>query len=263
MNDNNLDVYDIENIAQAERISNEWLSVERTLDQANIEQTIVFFGSARIESRHTAEIMLHNANKLVARNKGDKKLAKEAQNEAKISVRQSYLYEQARRLAREIGAFLNSRSANNIKVITGGGPGIMEAANRGTVDVDRQSIGLNIEIPSEQNPNPFVADEFLFKFHYFSLRKMHFLKRAKVVIVFPGGYGTLDELMEILTLIQTRKISKIPIILYNEEYWSRVVDFNYLAEQQYIDPSALQLYTVVDQVDEALQLVIECLDTPD
>lgn len=247
-----------ENIEQAERLYSEWLQVEEALDSAGIAHTIVFFGSARIEDKHTSEIMLENARKMAESSK-DSELATKALRDAKLCVKQSRFYEDARELSKRIGQYMNDCSMNNTRLITGGGPGIMEAANRGASEIGRQSIGLNIDIPNEQRPNPYIREEYSFKFHYFSLRKMHFLKRAKVVIVFPGGYGTLDELMEILTLIQTRKISPIPIILFGEEFWSRIIDFEYLAEQQFVDTQALNLYTIIDAVDEAYQSVVECL----
>ncbi|MCW8880563.1 MAG: TIGR00730 family Rossman fold protein [Kangiellaceae bacterium] len=248
-----------ENQIQAERLSQEWLKVEKALDKAGILRTIVFFGSARIEDHRAAELMQEKADQLSVNNQ-DNELAQLAQNNAKLTKNQSLYYECARELARLLGKHLYECNDLHTKLVTGGGPGIMEAANRGAAEIGQQSIGLNITIPSEQKPNPYIAESLSFQFRYFSLRKMHFLKRAVAIVVFPGGFGTLDELLEVLTLMQTGKIDKIPIILFGQNFWSRVVDFSFLAEQQLIDEEDLNLYTIVDDVKLARNLLIQCLE---
>jgi uncharacterized protein (TIGR00730 family) len=136
-------------------------------------------------------------------------------------------------------------------VVTGGGPGIMEAANRGAHDVDAKSIGLNITLPMEQEPNPYITPELCLQFHYFAIRKMHFMLRAKALVAFPGGYGTLDELFEALTLVQTRKIDPLPIVLFGESFWRRAIDIDFLVEEGTIDPKDRELFVYADSAREA------------
>ena len=140
--------------------------------------------------------------------------------------------------------------------MTGGGPGIMEAANRGSFDVGAKSIGLNIQLPHEQFPNPYITPELCFQFHYFAIRKMHFLNRAKAMVVYPGGFGTLDELFESLTLIQTNKSDKIPIVLVGKKYWQKVINFEFLKDEGVIDPSDIKLFRFVDNAHEAWEYII-------
>lgn len=239
---------------RAKRLSEEWLSVENALDEANVLHTIVFFGSARIDDALGAEISKEKADQLSSEQPHNN-VAKWAQMSASLATQQSQYYEDARQLAKAIGQYLYSCKYQTTKLITGGGPGIMEAANRGASEIGQPSIGLNINIPKEQIPNPYIHEDLSFSFHYFSLRKMHFLKRAKVIIVFPGGFGTFDELMEALTLMQTGKMPTIPILLYGNDFWTRAIDFKFLAEQRLIDPDDLQLIEHVNDVDTALSRV--------
>ena len=141
-------------------------------------------------------------------------------------------------------------SSGDFVVVTGGGPGIMEAANRGAFEVGARSIGLNITLPHEQAPNPYMCPDLAFRFHYFALRKMHFLLHAKGLVAFPGGYGTLDELFEVLTLIQTRKMQRVPVVLVGRAFWRRVVDFDLLLDEGYVSSSDLDLFTCVDDAEE-------------
>ena len=154
-------------------------------------------------------------------------------------------YEKTERIARQL-------SDAGFSVISGGGPGIMEAANRGAFEAGARSIGLNITLPHEQAPNPYMCPELAFRFHYFALRKMHFLLHAKGLVAFPGGYGTLDELFEVLTLIQTGKMQRIPVVLVGRDFWSRAVDFDLLLDEGYVSPSDLDLFTCVDKAEEIM-----------
>ncbi|WP_196137460.1 LOG family protein [Aliikangiella sp. G2MR2-5] len=248
---------------RAERLSQEWLLVEEALDTAKIYKTIVFFGSARIEDRRTAELMQEKADKLsrdkALLSKTNKHLIDIAKQNAQLSLAQSRYYEDARTLANWLAKHLYDCNEVHTRLVTGGGPGIMEAANRGASELGQKSIGLNITIPSEQKPNPYIPAELSFQFHYFSVRKMHFLKRARAIIVFPGGFGTLDELLEVLTLIQTRKIERIPILLYGKEYWQKVINFNYLAAQHLIDKEDLTFFSVVDDLKTAQSMLLNYL----
>ena len=168
----------------------------------------------------------------------------------------SKYYDEARKLAAICSGYdRDADGRRHFVVCTGGGPSIMEAANRGAADVGADSIGLNIVLPFEQLPNPYVTPSLSFQFHYFALRKMHFLLRARAVAVFPGGFGTFDEMFELLTLIQTGKVRPLPILLFGREFWERVVDFQGLAEEGVISPHDLDLFTWVETAEEAWDAV--------
>lgn len=164
-------------------------------------------------------------------------------------------YEEARRFAAMVSEHCQARGIRKFVITTGGGPGIMEAANRGAHEVGAKSIGLNIEIPHEQVPNPYVTPELCFSFHYFAIRKMHFLLRAKALVIFPGGFGTLDELFDALTLIQTGKMEPMPVVLVGNEYWSNVLNLDYMVEQGTISGQDLDIISHVDTAEEAWQVI--------
>jgi uncharacterized protein (TIGR00730 family) len=212
------------------RFQLELLKPELLLNEANIRSTFVFYGSARIPAPDKADALIDAAT-------NDEQRAVAGRLKAK-----SHYYEVARELAR-----LASRSAQDEEgkrhfvVCSGGGPSIMEAANRGATEEGRDSIGLNIVLPHEQLPNSFVTPELSFQFHYFALRKMHFLLRARAVAVFPGGYGTFDEMFELLTLIQTGKVRPLPILLFGRDYWNRVVNFQAMVDEGVVAPHDLDL----------------------
>lgn len=166
-------------------------------------------------------------------------------------------YEEARRFAAMVSEHCQARGIRKFVITTGGGPGIMEAANRGAHEVGAKSIGLNIEIPHEQVPNPYVTPELCFSFHYFAIRKMHFLLRAKALVIFPGGFGTLDELFDALTLIQTGKMEPMPVVLVGNEYWSNVLNLDYMVEQGTISGQDLDIISRVDSAEEAWQVIRE------
>jgi len=227
------------------RFQLELLKCEMLLDEAKIGSTLVCYGSARIPSPEAAA-------DLVAKAPPEKKAMAE-----RLAAKAKY-YEEARRLAGLASSCgIVEQGMRQFVVCSGGGPSIMEAANRGAVEAGAETIGLNIVLPHEQAPNPYVTPRLAFQFHYFALRKMHFLLRAKAVAVFPGGYGTLDEFMELLTLVQTGKMKPIPILLFGREFWNRVLNFEALAEEGVINYDDLNLFHWVETADEAWAKVVE------
>ena len=214
------------------RLQLELLKPELTLQEAEIESTVVFFGGARIPDPEERD---------GARTETLKKL--------------SHFYDEARRFAATVSRASLERGGRELVVVTGGGPGVMEAGNRGAADVGARSIGLNIVLPHEQAPNGYVTPDFSFNFHYFGIRKMHFLMRAAAVVVFPGGYGTLDELFETLTLIQTERMRRIPVLLFGKWFWDSIVDFEALADAGTIGPDDLDLFRFVETADEAWEMI--------
>jgi uncharacterized protein (TIGR00730 family) len=222
------------------RFQLELLKPEMLLDEAGIASTLVIYGSARIPEPDKADAAIAAAtderSKIIAQRLKEK----------------SHFYDEARKLARlasECG--LADDTGRHFVVCSGGGPSIMEAANRGAADVGKDSIGLNIVLPHEQAPNEYVTPDLSFQFHYFALRKMHFLLRARAVAVFPGGFGTFDEFFELLTLIQTGKIEAMPIMLFGREFWNRVINFNELILEGTVSPKDVNLFQFVDTADEA------------
>ncbi len=223
------------------RMQLELLKPELIQDEHQIKSTIVIFGSARIAPPADAARQLKAAQE----NTDDAALRR-----AETAVAMSHYYEEARRFA----ALVTTRSRNHdipIYVVTGGGPGIMEAGNRGAFDVNGKSIGLNIVLPHEQSPNPYITPELCFQFHYFALRKMHFLMRSIALVCFPGGFGTLDELFEVMTLKQTGKVRQRPILLFGRDFWTRLINFDLLVETGMISPQDLGLFHFVETAEEA------------
>lgn len=203
------------------RLQLELLKPEMVMDAHNITSTVVIFGSARICSKEEIEKALKNA-----RNKKDEIEMRQLETKLKYA----HYYEEARKLTRLLGEKPIATNGDRLIVVTGGGPGIMEAANRGAYDANSQSIGLNITLDHEQEPNPYISPELCFQFQYFAIRKMHFLLRAKALVAFPGGFGTFDELFEALTLIQTGRMPKMPVYLFSKEFWSGAVNFDFLVD---------------------------------
>ena len=224
---------DIDLLGQEElrplRLQLELLKPERILHEQGIHSTVVVFGSARISDAETAAARRDTLERQTRAAPSDAKLARELA-QARRRVDQARHYEQARRFASLISARFQQQNRRDFVVVTGGGPGIMEAANRGAFEAGARSIGLNITLPHEQAPNPYMCPELAFRFHYFAVRKMHFLLHAKGLVAFPGGYGTLDELFEVLTLIQSGKMKRIPVILAGRAFWRRAVDFDLLLD---------------------------------
>ena len=231
------------------RFQLELLKCEMLLEEAGIGSTLVCYGSARIPSPEMAEAALASAT------------TPERKAVVERLVANSKYYDQARELARIASSCgIVEKGMRQFVVCSGGGPSIMEAANRGAVDAGAETIGLNIVLPHEQAPNEYVTPHLAFQFHYFALRKMHFLLRAKAVAVFPGGFGTLDEFMELLTLIQTGKMKPIPILLFGKEFWTRVLNFEAMAEEGVINHADLDLITWVESAEEAWAKIEEFYD---
>jgi uncharacterized protein (TIGR00730 family) len=226
------------------RFQLELLKPELLLSEANIGSTFVFYGSARIPSPDMADALIDAATNA------------EQQTVAERLKAKSRYYEVARALARHASRCgVDDEGKRHFVVCSGGGPSIMEAANRGAWEEDQQSVALNIVLPHEQLPNRYVTPELSFQFHYFALRKMHFLLRARAVAVFPGGFGTFDEMFELLTLVQTGKVRPLPILLFGRDFWSRMVNFEGLADEGVISPHDLDLIHWSEDADEAWDFV--------
>jgi uncharacterized protein (TIGR00730 family) len=231
------------------RLQLELLKPEMVLAENKIQSTIVVFGSARVAPPAQTRRELAEAQAKAKAEPDDYDLAQAVQR-AQMRMEFSRYYEEARRFAAIISRAQQSDKRLEFVIVTGGGPGIMEAANRGAYETGCRSIGLNITLPHEQAPNPFITPELSFQFHYFALRKMHFMMRAKAMVAFPGGYGTLDELFETLTLVQTGKKRPIPIVLFGREFWKRVIDIDYLAETGMIAWEDTRLIAMVEKAEE-------------
>ena len=230
--------------------------------EAGITSTIIVFGGARLQEKSAAEASLKEAIRELDADP-DSTAWKRKVSRARKMLELSSFYDAAREFAFLASHFgqLGSNSGpccSSHVIVTGGGPGIMEAANRGAFDAGCRSIGLNIELPHEQNPNPYITPDLCFKFNYFALRKFHFVMRAVGAVLFPGGYGTLDELFELLTLRQVGTQHAMPIVLFGKDYWSRLVDFEFMADSGLIDDEDLQLIQFADTAAEAWDLIREC-----
>ena len=236
------------------RLQLELLKPDLIQDENGIHSTVVIFGSARIPERAEALERLESAKEDALMQPEDDGLARKVKVAERV-LANSRFYDESRKLSQLITTETENDSQCELVVITGGGPGLMEAANRGAADVGGKSIGLNIVLPFEQRPNPYVTPELCFQFHYFAIRKMHFLKRARALVACPGGFGTFDELFETLTLIQTRKIKPVPILLMGSEYWRRVIDFDMMVEEGMIDEKDLALFQFVDSAEEAWEII--------
>ncbi len=240
--------------ARALRILSEYIEPEGRLSHYKVEDTIVFMGSARFVSRSDAEQLVAAAE----RGEGDTDTDADAET-ARVALEMSHYYEAARELARMVTEWSKQLSdeSRRFVVCTGGGPGIMEAANRGASEAKGMNVGLTISLPVEEFDNSYITRELSFHFHYFFMRKFWFAYLAKAVIVFPGGFGTLDELFELLTLLQTHKIRKhLPVVLFGRQYWNDVVNFDALIRHGVISPEDVNIYHVTDSVEDAYQYLI-------
>jgi len=243
------------NDARGVRLQLDYLKAEVKMREQGINHTIVVFGSARIVEFDAAMAALKKIEKSLHTSPHSETLLS-ALKRSESMVRKSQYYDEARTLGQLVGKSGKSPEDCHVTMMTGGGPGIMEAANRGALDVGAKSIGLNIELPHEQFPNPYITPELCFQFRYFAIRKLHFLQRAKALVIFPGGFGTLDELFEILTLIQTHKSPSIPIVLVGKSYWEKAINFAFLEEEDVIEPEDLDRFSYVDNAEEAWKNII-------
>lgn len=242
------------------RIISEYLYPEQRLSRAGIKRAVIFFGSARIEPTVELETQIADLeDKLISLNEASKKQEIIRQIESsKHKLKLAKYYDEARQISYNITQWSNEQpKSKQVHICTGGGPGIMEAANRGAFDAKGRSIGLNISLPFEQESNKYISHDLNFEFHYFFMRKFWLVYLSQILVVFPGGFGTIDELMEILTLRQTHKM-RIPkkIFLYSKEWWTKVINFDYLAEMGVISPEDLSLFTYVNTPEEATEEII-------
>lgn len=238
------------------RMQLELLKPEMAMQEHGVRSTIILFGGTRIVERAEAERRLNEARAALAAAPTDESARRRVARYERLAAKSGY-YDEAREFARLVSANSQIEGACDYVIVTGGGPGIMEAGNRGAADVAAMSVGLNITLPHEQEPNPYITPELCFRFRYFALRKMHFVMRAKALVIFPGGFGTLDELFETLTLRQTGKMQEIPIVLVGRDYWNRVVDFQFLADEGVISDADLNLMSYAETAADAWQAIVE------
>jgi uncharacterized protein (TIGR00730 family) len=229
------------------RIQLEMLKPDLDQSEQGVHNTVVVFGSARFPSPETAQALMHEAQQ-----GGDPQSIALAQRH----LRNARHYDQARQFARLVADYsANQTPEQRLFICTGGGPGIMEAANRGAHEMGAPTVGLNIALPHEQSANPYVTPSLSFKFHYFALRKMHFMMRAKALVAFPGGFGTLDELFEVITLVQTKKAQPVPIVLFGSAYWKRLINIEAMVDEGVISPEDLALFHYVDEPQAAWDVI--------
>ena len=226
--------------------------------------TIVVFGGTHIREESAAAVAVSEAEATLAHHPNDP-ARQQALKVARRLHEKSRFYDIARNLGRLIGRDGETSAGGRVVVMTGGGGGIMEAANRGAHDVGARSVGLNISLPHEQRPNPYITPDLCLRFHYFAMRKLHFLLRARALVVFPGGYGTMDELFEVLVLVQTRKIARLPVILVGRVFWERAFDVGFLVEEGVIDPEDRSLFHFAETAEEIWRSILdwyECAGNP-
>jgi len=245
---------------RGERLQLEFLKPDILQRDRGITSTVVVFGSTRIPAPDHCAAMLERAE-LQATQFPDDDRVQQRLRVVRSLVAKSRFYEEARRLGRlisgqpcdqeELVQCTLPHGPYRTVIVTGGGPGIMEAANRGAADLGAENVGLNIVLPFEQHPNEYITPYLCFNFHYFSMRKLHFLMRAVALCVFPGGFGTLDEMFEVLTLIQTQKVAPLPVLLFGKEFWDKVVNFQALVDEGTIAPADLDIFKFVETADEA------------
>jgi len=230
------------------RLQLELQKPEMTLTEYGVKSTVVVFGSARIWDKTQSDARVAEMRKLLVKNPKDQVLRNKLASARRLDASTKY-YE----VARDFGRLVSTNDCipgRKLVVVTGGGPGIMEAANRGAYEAGAKNIGLNITLDMEQGPNPYVSPEFCFRFHYFAIRKMHFVMRARALVAFPGGFGTMDELFEVLTLVQTGKKTRLPIVLVGKKYWNDVINFPNMAKWGYIAKEDLKLFRYAETGQE-------------
>lgn len=240
---------------RATRIQLEHLKPEMIFEEHKIRSTIVVFGSTRIVEPAAAALKLERARAQLADTPGDTRRQRAVARAERIAANSHY-YDLARDFGRLVSEDCQKAAGQfDYVIVTGGGPGLMEAANRGAFDAGSKSVGLNIHLPMEQMPNPYITPDLCLQFRYFAIRKFHFLLRAKALVVFPGGYGTLDELFDALALRQTGRMQDIPIIMFGQEYWKHVVDFQFLADEGTIDDHDLDLFRYAETPAQAWEMI--------
>ena len=252
--DKDLDFLDSDD-TRGVRLQIDYLKPELELRRRGVEHTIVVFGSTRIREPAAAERRVRELQGLLETMPGDAELMRLLGIAERLYAKSRY-YDVARELGRLVGECGNDNFDCRLSLMTGGGPGIMEAANRGAHGVGAASVGLNISLPREQFPNPYLSPELCFRFHYFAMRKLHFLLRARALVAFPGGYGTLDEVFETLTLVQTRTIPPVPVVLVGEEYWRRAVDFDFLVDEGAIEREDRELFWFAESAEEIWRSIL-------
>jgi uncharacterized protein (TIGR00730 family) len=235
---------ELTDVNRARRLELDYMQTEQALDRHGIRNTIVVFGSTRTPEPEIARRKEAAARTALAGEPESPGLRRRVRIAERL-VAKSHYYNVAREFGRLVG-----RADSRVVIMTGGGPGIMEAANRGAHDVGAKSVGLNITLPHEQAPNPYISPELCFSFHYFAMRKLHFMLRARALVAFPGGYGTLDELFETLTLMQASRLDPVPVMLVGEAFWRRLIDFDFMLEEGVIDERDLQLFRFAETAPE-------------
>jgi len=238
------------------RMQLELLKPEMALAEQGVESTIVVFGGTQVVERDEAERRLERARQALSSDPDNEGHHRAVARAERVLAKSEY-YDHAREFARMVSSTCQTDARCDYVVVTGGGPGIMEAANRGATDANAKSIGLNITLPHEQAPNSYITPSLCFQFHYFAMRKLHFLMRAKALVVFPGGFGTLDELFDALTLRQTHCMQAIPIVLFGRDYWQQVINFQFLADEGVIADEHLELVDFVDTPAQAWAIISE------
>jgi hypothetical protein len=243
--------------ARTIRILSEFLEPFKRFRREKVRNTVVVFGSARVQSRSEAVSQLKSVKGKIRRSNRNRRALKAELTKAEVALEMSRYYEDAVKLTYLLTSWSKSLPLEKQYVVcSGGGPGIMEAANKGASKAGGRSVGLNISLPFEQESNPYVSEELSFEFHYFFMRKFWFVYLAKALVMFPGGFGTLDELMEVLTLVQTKKVTKkLPIILYGSRYWNEILNLNAMERYNMISSRDLKLFTFIDTPQEAFRLL--------
>jgi uncharacterized protein (TIGR00730 family) len=250
--------HDIDFLKRAEnrplRMQLELLKTETLLSENKVHSTVVLFGGTQIVPRAQAEAVLRTAQAAAKKSPNDAQLARLVRRADSVLAK-SHFYDEAREFSQIVCTQSQKIDPGKFVIMTGGGPGIMEAANRGAFEIGAKSIGLNIDLPHEQEPNHYITPDLCFRFHYFAMRKFHFILRAAALVVFPGGFGTLDELFEMLCLRQTQRMQQIPIILYGRDYWESIIDFRRLTDEGVVADTDLELMSYAETPEEAWDII--------
>ncbi|MDH4328748.1 MAG: TIGR00730 family Rossman fold protein [Nitrospira sp.] len=242
--------------ARGVRLELDYLKPQLLLNRHNVERTIVVFGGTRIQEPAAAERKAAKLREAQVADPHNHELARRLHVAERLVAKSEY-YIVAREFGRLVAQNGRRTTTHKLVVVTGGGPGIMEAANRGAYDIGAETVGLNIHLAHEQYPNPYITPDLCFRFHYFAIRKLHFLLRAKALVAFPGGYGTLDEIFETLALVQTRKIKPVPVVLVGEHYWRQAFNADFLVEEGVIDPEDRELFWFAETAEEIWEGIVQ------